>query len=114
MSSDCQIIPFNLQSDATQVFLVGQKDQEEPFVIEMQQCEPGFWIMRLELHPGVYRFRYYCNNGQNIVYLGPAHSAQSTVDDMDAVLVISQELRGRIGRDFPVCPAMSMPSPAHA
>lgn len=101
MNRNAQLVPFSLQSEAPEIFLVGQKDNEEPFVLNMPQSEPGFFFMRLELSPGIYRFRYYWSDGQNTVYLAPAHAGDSMTDDLDALIKTQNPKLAKTGWEFP-------------
>ena len=101
MNQKTLLIPFSLQSDAAQIFLVGRKGDEQPFILSMQQMEPGFWYMRLELHPGIYRFRYYWSDGRNTIYLCPAHALQNTVDDLDARIEVQGSKTAKAEQEMP-------------
>jgi hypothetical protein len=84
-----ETVTFYLNSPEQRIYLVGQKDNQHSFVIEMRQMG-GLWFARLELSEGDYRFRYYAGDDRNVAYLGPACAAGSFHDGMDALISIGK------------------------
>lgn len=85
--SQNQTVTFYLNSPEQRVYLVGQKGDQHSFTVEMRQMG-GLWFARLDLSEGDYRFRYYAGDDRNVVYLGPACTAGSIHDGMDALISI--------------------------
>ena len=88
MNRHSEMVTFYLNCAEAKAYLVGQKHDQKPLIVEMQRSGPGFWFARVELNKGVYRFRYYCGDGRNVTYLGPAHVAGSGEDGLDALVSI--------------------------
>ena len=89
MNRDLKTVNFILKAAESKVYLVGQKEGQKGFTVEMRQTD-GCWVAQVKLGQGVYRFRYYLGDGRNVIYLGPAHTTNSKEDGLDAVLVISR------------------------
>jgi hypothetical protein len=48
----------------------------------------GYWSVPVSLGEGEHRCAYYCGDGRNVIYLGPAHAEKSTQSGMDALVTV--------------------------
>jgi len=92
MSERPQLLTFFLTSSRPRAWLVVGAGQEQSQVVEMSRTDSDQWSASLWLVPGEYRCRYYCGDGHQIVYHGPASLNGLAAEGMDGLVSVESAL----------------------
>lgn len=86
MIAVAESVVFEVNCDATRVYLRIDSVQGSPVMLPLRGVGQGHWRLDVNLLPGTYRFRYYAAEGESLTYYAPP--ADQGMDGLDAVLTV--------------------------
>jgi hypothetical protein len=92
-----QLVVFRLWQPAERVFLVLRGAGSGEGVIHLQQVREHLWQKLVYLTPGVYRYRFYIDDGRSLTWLAPEEHEALQSGAFDSVLHVGRQCSSEPG-----------------
>ena len=86
---------FRVRCSASQVYLLFGPEPGRPRMLPLHQVQHDEWQMRLCLPPGVYRYRFYVDDGTRLVYFATSDLTGNASHTLDGRLLVPRLRSGQ-------------------